>query len=410
MKSSIKGHRPRARFSRFISAPPSVMEALRSLRNASAQAVFNFLIEKCFGFGQGSVELSYGQIAKAIGRSWRTVARVAHQLRVLGVVAVESLTCGAFRWRIPVLAKEVKEDPLGVLLVVDSSASQSLPHPIPIPSGYDRTDIPPHDKFVIPPMTDLSWGVACEGLVLNPDFMGDCASFEELENGPSKRHDQKTSLKRHHQLGDVSVTENVGSKVGDDEFLDHKKLFGKLLELGMKQRVARKLLRENEHKVIFEALRRVAQRGDVENPAGYVVCEVQDGGYEDVLATDVEVLVDRSKPGLKTSDAPMVSLGVERTRSEMRALEMERQAREAVSRSQTQVLVERFSSLSGELKAALRERWSVAKEALVPNTPRRLEILRDPRFEKMAFREVTSRFFAALDGGASEEAALAGVV
>ena len=51
-------------------------------------------------------------------------------------------------------------------------------------------------------------------------------------------------------------------------------------------------------------------------------------------------------------------------------------------------------------------RWTEVKERMVPNTPRRAEILRDPRFEKMAFREVSSRFFALLDGGVSADEAL----
>ena len=51
---------------------------------------------------------------------------------------------------------------------------------------------------------------------------------------------------------------------------------------------------------------------------------------------------------------------------------------------------------------------SIMMPEMVPNTPRRAEILRDPKFEKMAFREVVSGFFARLDGGATAEGALAG--
>ena len=209
------------------------------------------------------------------------------------------------------------------------------------------------------------------------------------------------------------MAEEVAEAVsGDDESLGHKNLLRKLLELGMKQRVARKLLRESDHLVVAGALERVALRGDIANPAGYVLREVEDGGYEESLA-----LSDFSHQGSavasprceKRSDAPMMSVGVEETRSQIAAAEAEREARAVVTRSQVRELLDRFSGLSSELKEALRVRWTAAKEEMVPNTPRRAEILRDPKFEKMAFREVTSRFFALLDGGGSAERALAGL-
>ena len=409
MKTSSE-HRARARFSRFIPTPPSVMRALRSLRNAAAQAVYNLLIEKCFGFGQGSVELSYTQIAKVIGRSWRTVARVASKLRTLGLVVVDSLPCGAYRWRIPVLAEEVKEDPHGVLLVLESS--QPLADPIlPIPSGYDKTVISPHDSFVISPMSDLSWGDTCEERVSIPCDIRAEALFEAVEKEAPKRHDQETCFKRHHHDEVSTAAEIVKFEKGDDESVGHKNLLRKLLELGMKQRVARKLLRENDHEVVSGALERVALRGDIANPAGYVLREVEDGGYEESLT-----LCDFSNQGSavasprceKRSDAPMVSVGVEETRSQIAAAEAEREARAVVSRFQVRELLDRFSELSSDLKEALRVRWTAAKEEMVPNTPRRAEILRDPKFEKMAFREVVSGFFARLDGGATAEGALAG--
>ncbi len=385
------------------------MRSLRSLRNAAAQALYNFLIEKCFGFGQGSVELSYAQIAQVIGRCWRTVARAAGKLRKLGFAVLEPLPGGIYRWRIPVLAEEVKDDPYGVLLVLDAASSQASEEPIPIPSGYDSSVISPHDSFVISPMTELSWGVACEEQGSGPDFIEVCAPLESLENAPPKRHDQETYLKRHHHEGVVMVNEVAEAVSGDDESLGHKNLLRKLLELGMKQRVARKLLRENDHLVVAGALERVALRGDIANPAGYVLREVEDGGYEESLALGegFESFAGERRPSVK-KNAPMMSVGVEETRSQIAATEAVREARAVVSRSQVRELLDRFSGLSSELKEALRVRWTAAKEEMVPNTPRRAEILRDPKFEKMAFREVVSGFFARLDGGATAEGALAG--
>ena len=157
-------------------------------------------------------------------------------------------------------------------------------------------------------------------------------------------------------------------------------------------------------------MERVSLRGGIANPAGYVLREVEDGGYEEplTLCDSVENTSER-RPSSKRSDAPMVSVGVEETRAQVQALEVERAARAAMSRTQVQRLLQRFSALSGEVKEALRERWTAAKEQMVPNTPRRMEILRDPRFEKMAFREVTTKFFALLDDGKTPAGALAGL-
>ena len=138
MKISPKEHRARARFSRFIPTPPSVLQSLRSLRNATAQAFFSFLVEKCFGFGQGFSDFSYAQLAEALGRNTRTIATVAKRLRSLGLVITQTLPNGSFRWRVPVLAEEVKEDPRGVLAVRSCVCAPSL-NPVSDPIPHDQT-------------------------------------------------------------------------------------------------------------------------------------------------------------------------------------------------------------------------------------------------------------------------------
>lgn len=413
MKISPKEHRARARFARFIPTPPSVMKALRALRNATAQAFFSFLVEKCFGFGQGHADLSYKQLAEALGRNSRTVATVAKRLRGMGLVMVETLANGSFRWWIPVLAEEVKEDPLGVLRVrsassVSESPEEAVLDPIPIPIRYDRSIMGGHDRSIMGGMIDRSWGTPLRDEVTNPDEIKVSFPLEKVEKEPLKRHDQETHIKRHHQEAVFSASKEVIALSSDDESLGHKKLLRELLELGMKQRVARKLLREHDHEVVAGALSRVALRGDIANPAGYVLCEVQDGGYEESLdfSEDFEVSGSEARVGAKKSDAPMVSVSFEQTREEARALELEREEKARVSLEGVRVLLERFSALPEGLKQALKVRWTEVKERMVPNTPRRAEILRDPRFEKMAFREVSSRFFALLDGGVSADEAL----
>ncbi len=414
MKTSSE-HRARARFARFTPVPPSVLQALRSLRNATAQALYNLLIEKCFGFGQGFSDLSYAQLAKALGRNTRTIATMAKRLRDLKLVQIERLSDGSYRWRVPVLAEEVKEDPRGVLAVrSDTPSSPSLSpvsDPIPIPTGYDRLIMGGHDQTIMGDMIDRSWDTPlCEVAAIPCEIKAE-VPWEAFEKEAPKRHDQETCFKRHHHEEVLVAAEIVKFEKDDDESVGHKSLLRKLLELGMKQRVARKLLRENDHEVVSGALERVALRGDIANPAGYVLREVEDGGYEESLA-----LCDFSHQGSavasskceKRSDAPMVSVGVEETRSQIAAAEAEREARAVVSRFQVRELLDRFSELSSDLKEALRVRWTATKEEMVPNTPRRAEILRDPKFEKMAFREVVSGFFARLDGGATAEGALAG--
>jgi hypothetical protein len=63
--------------------------------------------------------------------------------------------------------------------------------------------------------------------------------------------------------------------------LDHQKLFRKLQEVGLKQRMTRRVLNKYEHTLIARVLARIALRNDIKNPAGYLLQELEDGGYEE---------------------------------------------------------------------------------------------------------------------------------
>jgi hypothetical protein len=83
----------------------------------------------------------------------------------------------------------------------------------------------------------------------------------------------------------------------------------------------------------------------------------------------------------------------------MEQLEQERQEKETAYREGLRRLLARFADLPNDLKLDLKERWTTHLEQLVPNTSRRAELLKEPRFERLAFREVTKRFFDLVDEG-----------
>jgi len=182
----------------------------------------------------------------------------------------------------------------------------------------------------------------------------------------------------------------------DDDAFDHKKLFQDLVAIGTGQRVARKLLREYEHTQIAQTLKNVSQRKDVSNPAGYVVRELADGGYKEVgFGSSTPAAVSREA----APATPSSHLAAKRARSEMEQLEQERSEKEAAYREGLKRLLARFADLPDDVKLGLKARWTTHLEQLVPNTSRKAELLKEPRFERLAFREVTMSFFDLVDGG-----------
>jgi len=234
--------------------------------------------------------------------------------------------------------------------------------------------------------------------VSEPLFIRDKAAFEEAENGSLKIDLKDTDPKIHHQ---------TESDDDDESLVNHKKLLEELIAIGTGQRMARKLLRNHDHDLIASALERVRHRSDLGSRAGYLIREVEDGGYQETLEL-VKPSIKVSRETSKLSAAPPIaSVGVEQTKAELAALEAERTREETTNRHHVKVLVQRFQGLTEDLKLELKARWTRHLETFVPNTPRRARLLEDQTFQKIAFKEITTRFFGLLDQGMSTDHALA---
>ena len=381
--------RPRILYSQ---TPHSISRRAKSLPRTAGE-LLRHLCELTIGFGKGSIDLPYRALAEALNRDWSTIARAAMLLKKNGDVITEPLRDGSYRWSVVLEPGDVVSDPLGLYRVrpfSDASANHA-PHGENAIPPMAKTPCP-HGENAIPPMAKTPWG---KGGVDNVSIPCVERSGEGLEHGEKEplKIDLKDTYSKIHQ----QKTEETAKAVGDDdEPFDHKKLFQELVSIGVGQRVARKLLRQHEHAQIAQALKHASQRKDVNNPAAYVVREIKDGGYQNHTPES------RCSTGaLKAPPAalPASHLASVRARSEAEQLERERQEKEAVYREELKQLLTRFSGLSAEVKLELKGRWTEHKERLVPNTSRKAELMKEPRFERLAFREVTMRFFNLVDGG-----------
>lgn len=180
------------------------------------------------------------------------------------------------------------------------------------------------------------------------------------------------------------------------------------LRVGVSDRVARKLLREHKHELVAKVLRKAEELEGIQNLAGYIVREVQDGGYEDISSFVPVETATEAKTTVMHSDAPMVSPGVEATRRERELFEAEKQRRAAESQSSLQKLLGRFKQLDQSVRDALKTYAATRHvETVVPNVSRKDELMKDERFQKIAFRETVERFFEIFDLGNGEDGALA---
>lgn len=412
MKTSYEGARQRPRLARFTALPPSVMLAIRSLRNSTAQALLNFLAEKCFGFGRGHADCSYTHLAKVLGRCTRVVARASKILRELGYVTVDLMRDGSYRWKVPILAGEVKEDPQGALCLRTDSQEETIPTPTPPMTetswGSCRKRHGGHDVSVMGGMTETSWGVEAVDNAATPCNDWAESAGESEENAGPKRHLQETYTKRLQQETDaLAVSRSPEETRGDDEPVDRKGLLKELRRVGVSERVARKLLREHEHELVAKVLKKAGELDGIQNLAGYIVREVRDGGYEELSSfVPVETTTEAKKTAV-VSDAPMVSPGVEATRRERDEMMVERAQKEEAYRRSVGQLLERFGQLSDHLKASLKVRWTEHLEKTLPNTPRKPELMKDQRLQKMAFKGVVERFFELFDQAQDSQRALA---
>ncbi len=392
MKASRKGRvRPTILFSQ---TPHSVARRAKRLSNRTAAELLRHLCELTIGFGRGSVDLTYRALAQALHKDWSTIARAAKLLREMGDVEAETLDDGSYRWYVLLEPEDIVADPEGVYRVRGVAVQAATPpHGENAMGGMAKTPWG-HGENAMGGMAKMPWGHGDEEQRPEPLFTIGEAALEETENATLKIDLKDTSSKIHHQ------------EQSDDEALDHKKLLGELVALGTGQRMARKLLREHDHGLIASAFERVRHRTDLDNPAGYLIREVEDGGYENESASlDVKPSDDVSRETSKPSAKPPLT-GYERTRAEFEALEAEKARKQMAYRQEVQVLLQRFQDLPEDLKAELKTHCRHHLERLIPNVSKKSVLMEDRRFQKIAFKEVTTSFFALVDQGLSPEQAL----
>jgi DNA-binding transcriptional ArsR family regulator len=401
MKASPKGRvRPTILFSQ---TPHSVSRRAKRLSNRTAAELLRHLCELTIGFGRGSIDLTYRALAEALHKDWRTIARAASLLRALGDVEVESLENRSYRWFVLLEPEDIVADPEGLYRVRSArSVDQTQdPHGENAMGSWQKRH-GGHGENAMGVMAKTPWEAEHGGQLLKPPFTRDEAPPEKTENGVLKIDLKDTSLKIHHQ------TESQGELRDDVSLVNHKKLLEELIAVGTGQRMARRLLRNHDHDLIASALQRVRHRTDLENRAGYLIREVEDGGYQKTLE-----LVKRSeKVSRETSEAPatgsiVANDGVQRTKMEQAALEAERASKALAYQQSLQVLLQRFKGLSTDLQLELKARWTKHLEKMVPNTPRKAAMMEDEVFKKISFKEVTTRFFELVDQGLCSDSALA---
>ena len=341
LKASPSGQvRPRIIFSQ---TPHSIARRAKRLSNRTAAELLRYLCELTIGFGKGFVDITYRALAKALGREWRTIARAVKFLKEEGDVIVETLHDGSYRWYVLLEPEDILADAEGIYRLKEApqeALTGDAHHDIGVMTPMTGMSYP-HDRDVISPMTPVSWGEACSSKPTKPVNTRVEDSFINAKIEPLKIDLKDTELKIHQQESPLEVKESpaVQRNENDDEPF-HKILLRMLQDVGMKQRVARKVVREHDHQLVVQALESVARRQDVKNPAGYILRELEDGGYETEWLETPEnspsgVSHLERKP-VKHSDAPIVSRSVWETKAENERLEAQRLEKEKTYREEFQ--------------------------------------------------------------------------
>ena len=407
MKASPKGRvRPTILFSQ---TPHSVSRRAKRLSNRTAAELLRYLCELTVGFGRGSIDLTYRALAEALHKDWSTIARATRLLRALGDVEVETLENGSYRWYVLLEPEDIVADPEGIYRVraARDIGQTGGPHGKDARGSWQKRH-GGHGKNAMGVMAKTPWGDEQEEGLSKPLFIRDEAALEETRKGSLKIFLKDTDLKIHHQIGNVEpapLQENLAeTSHSDDDSLDHQSLFRRLQSVGVKQRMTRKILNKYKHGLIAQVLDRVTSRNDIENPAGYLLRELEDGGYEEIAKPNVTA---PNKDHVKPSDAPVAYGTAEQTRAEMARLKAEGEEVEATYRQSVKALFERFQGLTDDaLKGELKSCWTRRLETLLPNTPKKSEMMKQEVFKRMAFKEVAERFFGYLDEGLAPELAL----
>ena len=81
------------------------------ISNKTASALLSFITRKTIGFGQGSIELPYAQIAKELNVDPRTISTAAKRLEKWGDIIRERVSRRIYRWAVVLDREEVIFDP-----------------------------------------------------------------------------------------------------------------------------------------------------------------------------------------------------------------------------------------------------------------------------------------------------------
>lgn len=406
MTSTQKGRvRPSILFSQ---TPHSISRRARRLPGTAAE-LLRYLCELTIGFGRGYIERTYTALAQALGKSWSTISRAVKVLRRQNHVSVDPLKDGSYRWYILLEPQDIKADPEGIYRLrasQDNSNTSSDGMPPHVKNDMTPMSKAPggDSKSDMTPLAEMTWGHPLHEDSDKPDEIRVQGQSSNPKTEPLKIDLKDTNNQRYHQRAATPPSEPLTKdpeKKNDDEPLDHKILLGNLRKFGVSQRMSRQLLNRHPHKLIAQVLEHVSQRQNIENPAGYIIRELQDGGYPPVQAPPATT---SPKP---TTNAPISHQSVNRTRTEQEHLETEKQLKEARYRQTVKTLLDRYQTLAEPIKAQLKTLWTKRVQQMLPNTARKKEMLQDPTFQRLAFKEVTESFFSYLDQGLAPRLAIA---
>ena len=415
----MKNSRPRIKYSQ---TPHSISRRIETISNKTASALLSFITRKTIGFGQGSIELPYAQIAKELNVDPRTISTAAKKLEKWGDIIRERVSRRIYRWAVVLDREEVIFDPEKTYVTKACGEIEVL---IDRSGPCGSNDQDHADRSIRTQRAGIEREKPCE--IESADVL-----FEQSTSSLKKVF-KETDLKKQQQdspTEEPTASRQFKSKTqlasrSDDEPL-YKFCLRSLKSYGVRQRVARKLCREFDHELIKSVLETVPQLSGVENVAGYLVTAIRDGGYEPVRCrqgkknahqvtggrsnyahlTEDNVKAERHRSVKGEVEVPIVARSVEETREEVRRLELEREERESCYRSEGKELVRRFRALGENVKESLKELATRYLEKLVPMSSRREEMIKDPTFQRMANRTVTERFFTFLDLGFPSSLAL----
>jgi DNA-binding Lrp family transcriptional regulator len=335
----------------FSMIPRSISERLRQLAGKTAGELLRLLCELTIGFRQSTVERSYRQLAQLLGKSVATIARAVKLLLRSGDVVVESRLGRSYRWSVLLEASDVRSDPAGICKI--RAAQAEAPAKV--------VEEPPVEESPV------------------------------AQEAPAERAVTAPAL-------DEETAESASSVATAET----RALLKRLINIGMRRRVAKELLAQDDHAVISAALDRVKNRSDIKNKAGYVLREVREGGYEDerLAANDSDEKANGATPVSRYSS-------VERTRQEQEELAAESAAKQQSFERAVKALEARCTGLSEGVRAHLRECCQRYLGQMMPQTSRKeLDGPAAKAFKRVAFREVMERFFGFVDQGLAEEEAL----